>query len=195
MSSMKRKRFITLMSVTALHFSFSGFENIKLPEPEKFYFKDDGKIPNSKLPLLLYRNVFTGKDDEGALWLEQRFASNNWINSWRNGIYSFHHYHSTSHEVLGVYSGKALVHLGGERGSKVEIAAGDIIIIPAGVGHKNLSSTGLGVVGAYPEGCSWDMNKGLTGERPLADQNIAALPIPRTDPLLGKNAGLIKLWS
>jgi uncharacterized protein YjlB len=109
-------------------------------------------------------------------------------------VYDFHHYHSTSHEVLGVYAGTALLHLGGEGGQKVEVKAGDILIIPAGVGHKNLESTGLGIVGAYPDGRSWDLNKGGEGERPKADQNIASLPIPDTDPWLGQNAGLTRIW-
>jgi uncharacterized protein YjlB len=162
--------------------------------PEKIYFKDDGKIPNSKLPLLLYRNAFSESNSEGATWLENRFAENNWTNSWRNGVYPFHHYHSTSHEVLGIYSGTALLHLGGEQGQKIEVKAGDIIIIPAGVGHKNLDSNNLGVVGAYPDGRSWDLNRGLEGERPQTDKNIAALPVPLTDPLQGKGAGLTKIW-
>lgn len=166
-----------------------------MKQPEKFYFKDDGKIPNSKLPLLLYRNAFSERGEDGAFWLEETFAANNWTNSWRNGIYGFHHYHSTSHEVLGVYSGTALVHLGGEQGEKVDVKAGDIIIIPAGVGHKKLGSDNLGIVGAYPEGRSYDLNKGMAGERPKADENIAALPVPDTDPLLGNNGGLTDLWN
>ena len=163
-------------------------------EPEQFFFKDDGKIPNSKYPLLLYRNAFALRDSKGAKWLEEHFASNNWTNSWRNGVYSFHHYHSTSHEVLGVYEGTALLQLGGEQGEKVQVAAGDIIVIPAGVGHKNLGSEGLGIVGAYPDGRDWDVNKGLPGERPKADENIAALPIPGKDPLLGTDGGVPVLW-
>ena len=162
---------------------------------QKLYFKDDGQIPNSKLPLILYQDAFKQRGTAGASWLEKRFAVNNWANSWRNGIYSFHHYHSTSHEVLGVYSGRALVHLGGESGEKIEISAGDIIIIPAGVGHKNLESKGLGVVGAYPDGRSWDLNRGLSGERPQADKNIAALPIPSADPFWGANEGITEIWA
>ncbi len=162
--------------------------------PEEYVFVDDGKIPNNKLPLLLYQNAFSERGSSGADWLERQFKINDWTNSWRNGIYSFHHYHSTSHEVLGVYSGNALVHLGGEKGEKIKIKAGDIIIIPAGVGHKNLQSNGLGVLGAYPEGRNWDLLRGLPGERPQADNNIAALPIPGQDPLLGASEGLVNIW-
>ncbi|MGI4760232.1 MAG: cupin domain-containing protein [Janthinobacterium lividum] len=163
-------------------------------QPEKLYFKDDGTIPNSRYPLLLYRQAFVARDAAGAAWLEGRFAANNWTNSWRNGVYPFHHYHSTSHEVLGVYAGAALLHLGGENGQKVRVQAGDIIVIPAGVGHKNLGSDNLGIVGAYPDGRPWDVNRGLPGERPQTDKNIAALPLPGTDPLLGKTGGLLSIW-
>lgn len=161
---------------------------------ERHYFKDDGKIPNSKFPLLVYRQAFEARNDDAASWLEKRFSANNWTNSWRNGVYPFHHYHSTSHEVLGIYSGGALLHLGGEQGEKIEVRAGDIIIIPAGVGHKNLESDDLGVIGAYPDGRNWDLNRGLKGERPQADKNIASLPLPTHDPLLGRSAGLTGIW-
>ncbi len=163
-------------------------------KPEKFYFEDDGKIPNSNLPLLIYRNAFT--ESLTASKLQDHFESNGWTNSWDNGIYSYHHYHSKSHEVLGVYAGSALLHMGGEAGEKIKVQAGDIVIIPAGVGHKNLeNSSDFAVVGAYPEGREWDILKGEPGERPKADENIAALPIPASDPLLGEGAGLISIWT
>jgi uncharacterized protein YjlB len=195
---MQRKKFLSFIGLSSLSAFFPGETHAGLPgprTPELLFFKDDGKIPNSKFPLLLYRNAFDVRGTDGAVWLEQQFAAGNWTNSWRNGIYNFHHYHSTSHEVLGIYSGSALVQLGGEQGKKVEVHAGDIIVIPAGVGHKNLESDDLGVVGAYPDGRSWDINRGLPGERPQTDRNIAALPIPVTDPLQGKAEGLVKLWA
>lgn len=169
--------------------------NPATPDPQAYRFKDDGVIPNSKYPLLLYHNAFSARGSSGALWLEEHFAANNWTNSWRNGIFSYHHYHSTTHEVLGVYSGSAQLQLGGEQGQSVAVEAGDIIVIPAGVGHKNLkSSADFGVVGAYPDGRSFDVLRGQPGERPNADKRIAALPLPETDPLLGKAGGLIALW-
>ncbi|MDN3547778.1 cupin domain-containing protein [Mucilaginibacter aquaedulcis] len=191
---MKRHTFLSWLGLLAMEPVAAKIRGIDMIEPEKLYFKDDGKIPNSKYPLLLYHNAFELRDNEGADWLEKHFAANNWTNSWRNGVYSFHHYHSTSHEVLGVYSGSVLLHLGGEQGQKVKVKAGDIIVIPAGVGHKNLGSDNLGIVGAYPDGRSWDVNKGLPGERPGTDQTIAALPVPVTDPLRGKTSGLPAIW-
>ena len=79
-------------------------------------------------------------------------------------------------------------------GNKVEVNAGDIIIIPAGVGHKNLGSTDLGVVGAYPGGMMYDLMRGNPDERPGTDKNIAAVPIPDSDPLLGRGKGLTRIW-
>lgn len=162
-------------------------------KPEKFYFKDDGQIPNNTLPLLIYKNIFKERGEEAAAMLEEQFELNNWRNSWRNGVHDFHHYHSNTHEVLGVYSGKALLHLGGEEGEKLEVAAGDIIVIPAGVGHKNLESENFKIVGAYPDGREYDMNYGKEGERPAADENILKVPVPDTDPFFGRTKGVPKI--
>lgn len=158
--------------------------------------KDDGIFPNNKLPVILYRGIilFSGKDE--AVIIEDIFYDNRWVNSWRNGIYGFHHYHSTAHEVLGVYEGSARVQLGGEKGKIFELEKGDVVLIPAGVAHKNLgSSNDFRVVGAYPEGQSWDMNYGRKGDRPTADQNILNVPLPELDPVLGKDGPVIQLWN
>jgi uncharacterized protein YjlB len=164
-------------------------------EPQTFVFADDGVIPNSRHPLLLYQCVLEVKDEDPASRAEEIFAANRWSNSWVNGIYPFHHYHSTSHEVLGIFCGSATVRVGGEQGENVNVEAGDVIVIPAGVGHKNLgSSADFGVVGAYPEGRQWDLLRGRPGERPKADQNIAVLPVPDTDPVYGSKGPLLKLW-
>ncbi|TLV04048.1 cupin domain-containing protein [Dyadobacter luticola] len=166
-----------------------------MTNPQTFFFKDDGKIPNSKYPLLVYKNVFAERGVKGAGWLEALFAKNQWTNSWRNGVFTYHHYHSISHEVLGVFAGNALLHMGGENGEKIRVEAGDILVIPAGVGHKKLESSGdFGVVGAYPDGRDYDILRGEPGDRPKADQNIAKVPKPALDPFSGKSGGLITLW-
>jgi uncharacterized protein YjlB len=163
--------------------------------PKTFLFKDDGQIPNSALPLLYYQNVIESSGNDAAKWFEYTFASNNWTNSWRWGVYDYHHYHSNTHEVLGVFQGSALILLGGEKGEKVKVKPGDVIVIPAGVGHKCLShSPNFTVVGAYPEGKSPDLLKGQPGERPQADHNIAKVQLPASDPILGDNGGLVEIW-
>jgi len=77
---------------------------------------DDGRFPNnSKLPVIIYRQAIES-DAVSAEIVEALFASNRWRHSWRNGIYPYHHYHSTVHEVLGIYAGRAKVQLGGPEG-------------------------------------------------------------------------------
>jgi uncharacterized protein YjlB len=164
-------------------------------QPEQLNFKDDGIFPNSVLPLLLYEGALITEANDPASIVERRFAKNDWTNSWRDGVYSFPHYHSTSHEVLGVYSGTATLRLGGEHGKNLEVHASDVIVIPAGVAHQNLSaSDDFSVVGAYPRGRYWDLLRGLQGERPKADHNIAALPMPDNDPIYGANGPLRLIW-
>lgn len=193
---MNRKKFLRLSGASTLGLIASPLvAGIAAPAPETYVFADDGHIPNSRYPLLVYRKAFTAASLAGAAWLEAHFSVNNWTNSWRNGVFPYHHYHSTAHEVLGVYSGTALLHLGGEKGKQVRVAAGDILVIPAGVGHKKMeASADFGVVGAYPDGRSYDVLRGEPGERPRADQRIAALPRPTLDPLTGREGGVPQHW-
>ncbi|MCW3120883.1 MAG: cupin protein [Flavipsychrobacter sp.] len=164
-------------------------------QSELLYFHDDGHIPNSIFPVLIYRNAFQLRGDKGAEWLELHFAMNDWSNSWRSGIFTYHHYHSTSHEVLGVYSGSTALQLGGENGTKLQVSSGDIIIIPAGVGHRNMDGENdVQVVGAYDRGRDYDILKGGADDHPLSIENIRNVPFPASDPLLGFGKGLCMTW-
>lgn len=96
--------------------------------------------------------------------------------------------------MLGIYSGEADVLLGDDEGKIVTISADDIIIILAGVGHKNMDSEDLGDVGAYPNGMTVDLIRADKKERPRVDKNIAKVPKPNKDPLQGAGKGLINIW-
>lgn len=164
--------------------------------PEIYHFTDDGIIPNSKHPVLIYRNVFSLNPEAGADWLEEKFAENSWTNSFRWRVYDYHHYHSNTHEALGVYAGEALLQLGGEDGAQIEVRPGDVIILPAGTGHKSLRhNDAFKVVGAYPEGIEPDLIK-ITDPRPKdVREKVDQLPLPENDPLYGKSDnGLLSLW-
>jgi len=154
---------------------------------EIVHFAPDGFIPNNpSVPFVCYRAVL----DLGARDREQsiirHFAANGWGNAWINGIYPFQHYHATAHEVLGIARGRALVQFGGPHGPELEVVAGDAVLIPAGVGHYRLDMSGdLSVIGAYPEGQSADLRRDNAADHRDAATLIAAVPLPRLDPVTG----------
>jgi uncharacterized protein YjlB len=157
---------------------------------------DDGTFANNPmLPLLLYSGVFLPCGADPASEVEARFDANGWPAAWRNGIYACHPYHSEAHEALGVYRGSAEVQFGGPNRSVAQIAAGDAAVLPAGRAHKLIAaSRDFAVVGAYPPGQRPDMCYGKRGERPGADERMARVPIPGSDPVFGAQGGLLNSW-
>jgi uncharacterized protein YjlB len=161
--------------------------------PETLHFDDDGAIPNSPLPVLVYHDV--AEVAAGAASCEALFHGNGWGNSWRSGIFDFHHFHSTAHEVLGIAAGGTEVMLGGPSGQELEVRAGDVLVLPAGTGHRRVGSlAGLLVVGAYPRGQDWDLRRGDPAEHDEVLANIARVPLPETDPVGGPTGSLVELW-
>jgi uncharacterized protein YjlB len=157
---------------------------------------DDGRFPNhGLLPLLVYRKALILPESDSDKIVTDIFESNGWTNSWTNGVYDYHHYHSTAHEVLGIIKGSARIQFGGPSGISLLLEAGDVVIIPAGVAHKKIGDDDhFSCVGAYPDGQQYDMNYGKEGERPAADQRIKNLPLPEADPVYGTNGPLKKNW-
>ena len=149
-------------------------------------------MPNHpRWPLLLFESALAKPSAEA---FEKLFAENRWPPAWRNGVHGFHHYHSTAHEALGVYEGEVTVQFGGESGIVVTAKAGDVIVLPAGTGHKKLSSRGaLGIVGAYPQGqdpdtCLAKVNYAKNEKR------VAAVALPTSDPVGGPGGPLFTYW-
>ena len=164
--------------------------------PHLHHFADAGAIPNNAaLPVVHYRHAIElGNDPPAAI--EAVFSKNRWKPDWRDKIYNYHHYHSTAHEVMGIAAGYARVRLGGISGDDVELEPGDVVVLPAGTGHKLIAaSEDFLVVGAYPKGQDWDV---ITAEEPQkkaeALATIAALPFPAADPVYGKAGALIDIW-
>ncbi|HEY1005806.1 MAG TPA: cupin domain-containing protein [Sphingobacteriaceae bacterium] len=159
-------------------------------------FGDDGTFPNNAaLPVVVYKGALYLHPTEDADAIRTVFAGHGWTNSWTDGIFSYHHYHSIAHEVLGVFCGRADVQLGGPEGTCVELVRGDVVVIPAGVAHKCLRSTpDFVVVGAYAGGRDYDINYGKEEERAEALANIPAVPVPDTDPVYGAEGPLLTKW-
>jgi uncharacterized protein YjlB len=161
-------------------------------EPATWSFDDDGVIPNSRLPVLVYDDIPEAQD---AARCERLFAQHGWLGAWRDGIYPFHHFHSIAHEVLGIVAGEASVMLGGPQGRELRVHRGQVLVLPAGTGHCNLGGEDLLVVGAYPGGADWDVCRGEPAEHDAARANIARVPLPTADPVHGEPGALTTLWS
>jgi uncharacterized protein YjlB len=166
-------------------------------EVREYLFEDDGRIPNNPtLPLLVYPQALEGSEQDPSRCREL-LVENGWGGAWVDGVFSYHHYHSNAHEVLCVVGGSASIAFGGPEGETVEVEAGDVVVIPAGVGHCNRGSkSGFSVVGAYPRGQeSYDLRTGEEGERPEVLENIRDVPLPKSDPLFGEKGLLLQRWS
>lgn len=169
-------------------------------QQETIHFADDGETPNNpQLPLVLYRLALPpGGARDPAAAFEKTFARHGWGDGWRNGIHGFLHFHSHTHEVLGIARGRAIVEFGGARGQRVELAAGDVAILPAGTGHRRIAaSPDLLVVGAYPKGGDGSYDRPTPGRAShvAAVEAIAGTPLPEQDPVFGEDGPLMTLWT
>jgi uncharacterized protein YjlB len=155
---------------------------------EEWHAPPGDQIPNNpRFPVLIYHGVDGAR--AGADSARELFADHGWGGSWVNSVFPFHHFHSTSHEALAVVAGSATIELGGPQGEAFEVSAGDVLVLPAGTGHRRASSpAGFTVVGAYPPGQeNYDLLRGDDpAEVEAARERIAALGPPPDDPVGGE---------
>ncbi len=150
----------------------------------KIYFAKAADVPNSTLPVSVLPPHTAGK----ASAFRARFKGAGWTGIWTDTIYDYTHFHSNAHEVLGIAGGNVTLRLGGEEGSLFRMRAGDMLVIPAGVGHQRVGGDdGVKVVGAYPRGQShYDMKR--------QGRAIPRVALPSADPFYGTDGPLIKAW-
>jgi len=153
-----------------------------------FYFENNGIIPNNKLPVLIYKNTLQD--------FEFCFSQNEWTNNWQDIILPTDHFHSNTHEVLGLQSGHARLKIGGQQGEIISVEKGDVLILPAGVGHYSVDNTlAYQFIGGYPNGADWNLKFSLKNEDIQSIlTEIANIPIPEKDPVFGIDGPLFDYW-
>ena len=74
------------------------------------------------------------------------------------------------------------------------LRAGDVAVLPAGTGHQRLSgSADLLVIGAYPPEGTYNLCRGDNpADRDEALTTIPKVPVPESDPVLGKRRRPVK---
>ena len=187
---MNRREFGAAMAAVGLDTVARAESSVHI---DKLQLSRNGWMPNNEqLPVLLYRGAFDTTGDAAGR-MEAAFGRNRWPAQWRNGVYRYHHYHSTAHEVLGFAAGRARIILGGEGGHEVTVEAGDVAVLPTGTGHCLVEADeGFLVIGAYPEGQHWDICRAAPDAK--AVQRMRTLPFTRIDPVLGGSGELIAAW-
>jgi len=192
-----RRRFVTLLGVLALipmpRMAFATAREVAMDT--LLINKPDGGVPNNALPVLIYHRVIPPDTSDNAEYLEHLFRTNGWPPQWRYPVYTFTHFHSNAHEVLGVYAGSAKLQLGGEQGKIIEVNVGDVLLLPAGIGHKQISADeDFMLVGAYPPDMKADLCHDELPQLAARTKAVNAVPLPATDPVTGHTEGSMLVW-
>lgn len=171
-----------------------------MPQIEIFALPPSEGIPNSPLPLIIYRQALMPKPDrdESVAHVKALLGRNGWEIAWytEKGLHPFHHYHSNAHEIVWVARGRQRGVFGGPGGVETVVAAGDLIVLPAGVGHFGLEkSDDLYMIGGFPSGEPYgNIMRGAADEQAKVADELLQVPVLTRDPLTGGEGPLTEAW-
>ena len=103
--------------------------------PEIYHFSPTSHVPNSRLPVLIYRSVLPAHPTAAST--RDALEKNHWMQGGVFKTYRAHHFHSVTHECYAVFSGSSRLLLGrgplddpAEGGVEVDVNRGDIVVLP-----------------------------------------------------------------
>ncbi|KAK2473662.1 hypothetical protein H9L39_13622, partial [Fusarium oxysporum f. sp. albedinis] len=166
----------------------------KIKPPEQYFLPPTEYCPNSKMPVLVYRNVLPSPRtiDSAQTWIEK--------NGWLRAVTIL----SGSSDVLmgvGKFDDTDGVSSESERHDKpgllLTLREGDVVIHPAGTGHSNVRDEGdYRYLSFFPEGSPrWISENGerRLDQAPELLELIAQVPMPQ-DLVTGNEGYLVPLW-
>ncbi|KAF9872830.1 cupin domain-containing protein [Colletotrichum karsti] len=176
--------------------------------PETYLVKRTAYCPNSDLPVLVYRGVLGGLDEDGV---SERLQSNGWVKKGTWGTIKLQHFHPNTHECYGIFQGRSELVFGEGSsdapgtGVRCQVRAGDVVVVPAGVSHASVpedeSAAGeedeYRYVGVYPEGSPdwrYELGKKSFEEKGGLVEEVAGVGVPRHDPVYGLGGPLVTIW-
>ncbi|UQC81019.1 uncharacterized protein CLUP02_06505 [Colletotrichum lupini] len=155
----------------------------KVVQPEAYPLKRTAHCPNNDLPVLIYRDVLQSLNEESASERLQRV------------------FQGSSELVFGEG-------VSDDVGSGVRciVRAGDVVVVPAGVGHASVSKAEGAAdpvegepeyryVGVYPKGSphyKYEIGKKKLEEKSGLIEEVSAVPVPPNDPFNGYESQALK---
>jgi uncharacterized protein YjlB len=147
--------------------------------------ENDDFPTRSRKDIIVYRNAVDPDAADCAEQFEALFTENGWRLEWRGRISDAGHFHSRAHEIIAIVKGSTILAFGGGKGKRFFLDAGDAVLVPPGLLHRQAGAWAGGVeaVGAIPEGVEWDLRR----EPPVDEPDGGKAPVDRPccDPILG----------
>ncbi|WP_075183093.1 hypothetical protein [Pantoea sp. 1.19] len=161
---------------------------LRLSEP-------DNGVPNNRLPLIVYPQAVPAESVDFRRGFTETFQQHGWPAGEYGTIHGWTHFRLNCHEALGVACGWCEVLFGGDNGRVIALHAGDAVLIPAGVGRKQLhASEDCLVVGAFSGTLRVHTGEGDPRQLAAAQSRVARVHLSKTDPLTGVQGAMQDFW-